>query len=42
MNKRIKRREFCWALSGAALGGLSLPLLAEKAFGKMAAAKEAR
>jgi uncharacterized repeat protein (TIGR04076 family) len=41
MNKTLKRREFCRALSGAALGGLSLPLLAEKAFGKMAAAKEA-
>jgi uncharacterized repeat protein (TIGR04076 family) len=40
MNKRLKRREFCRALSGAALGGLSLPLLAEKALGKKAVAKE--
>jgi len=32
----IKRREFCWAAPCAALAGLSLPLLAEMAFGESA------
>jgi uncharacterized repeat protein (TIGR04076 family) len=34
MSQTFKRREFCRALSCAALGGLSLPVLAEEAFGK--------